>query len=520
MKLLIVDDEARIRNGLRSAIDWQEVGIEEVNTASNGLEAYELFKNHQYDIVITDVRMPGMDGLELCEKLTQLSSKVHIIILSGYSEFSYAKKAMQLGVTDYELKPVNLETLKQLVSAAIEKHCLIDKEEKFKEQAELVYWTSALQKVLLYEAVPDTAQLEGVSVFFGMNPKHEVVCILAEPDFNPGYAAVVDLSSDITRALSEINFRGVFVICDEKANRKIALLSGQKAELVSNTKALIASLHEKMQYNQSISFGISDWGSLSELHALYKQAELALQHKFYQSHGSVIWYKTIKGITYAHEYKPDYYEELQTYIAQYKQADAAKLLVRLFEGFVAVHCIKAEDIRAVCNDLRRTILQIVQSMHVLSRVEYEESYQCWSDLPEYDTIDGYLTWSLHALNHIFEILGKHNPAENNLLMKRCTEYIQNHFQDELTLSSLAAYINRSPNYLSHLFKVEFGISFSEYVNRVRIGEAKMLLKQTDLLVYEIALNVGFSDYDYFKQVFKKYEGISPSDYRNRVLTRR
>ncbi|WP_343250360.1 response regulator [Diplocloster hominis] len=519
MKLLIVDDEAIIREGLRSSIDWQEIGIDAVYTAENGLEALDSFCTHGPEIVITDIKMPGMDGLELSEKIVELGKNVHIIILSGYSEFAYAKRAMRLGVTDYELKPVDLESLKNLVSNAIDRQRQERSREKFNHQAESVYWNTVVQKVLLDNMELDDSLLEGLSGYSGINPTQEIICLLAEPDIGMCGVTVSDLPVAIRHHLHAIGHVEGFLVCDGEKEQKVIVLAVPAHWTRFVVKELHDSLCSAMESDGagSISIGVSETGNLRMLFALREQAELALRHKFYRTAEIVLYYEDIKGIRGTVLQSVDVDDLLGAYMMQREQKAAQETVGQMFDRLVSAHCIQPEAVRSMCKELAGTMVRLIHNMHILLRPEYEVSFKRWSELPEYDTIDGYRTWALRTLSDLFEIMDTHKPVRNKALMMRCAAYIQEHFRESLTVGDLASFIQRSPNYLSHLFKMGFGISFSEYVNQVRIREAQRLLRHTDMLVYEIARETGFSDYDYFKQVFKRVAGTSPSDYRNGIM---
>ncbi len=379
-KMLIVDDEPIISRGLQQTIPWETISVEVVDTAHDGEDAIQKVIQHgNIDIVITDVRMPKMDGLQLATYLHEHFPHIRIIIISGYDEFAYAQKAIQVGVKDYLLKPVDIDELVEVVNQIKNKIKLEQKRQK--EQ---------------YEAELQNAMIQQLSDLQGDNP------------------------TQLERYVHIPIFP--FVSMQQQYTEKVANLSSEEIRSFKN------------EWKKTIEHGLQEYG--------------------------------LNSISF------------------------------FTEENILLTCILGEE--------------------PYSKEIHSESFELlfvWNDQSiSIGELKGvYARLVEQTKNLLLKGLDK-----QDMLIDQAKNYIRDYYRTNIKVHEVADVINITPNYFSSLFKQKTGVNFNEYVNQLRVEEAKVLLAETPFKVNEISEQVGFHEYKYFVAVFKKVTGMTPTDYRKFV----
>ncbi|MDG0791557.1 response regulator [Cohnella ginsengisoli] len=522
MELLIVDDEVHIRTGLTEGVDWSSVGFDKVLSAGNGMEAWELFKRHSPAVVITDVRMPGLDGIELSRKILERTRDVRILILSGHADFDYAKRAMQLGVADYELKPAKIRNLLSFASSARESLLKERRESEDKRRLLFARWAQTVQQAQP-QAGPEASYL-------ALKP------LIADPE--KGYYRVLRI--DLDRFQPDLPPAELFpaslltappldtaeLLVGETSPGKYTLLCRSHASSGAPTDAQWLSWLERLDGHvrgrgpATISAGISTQGKAADLGRLAREAETACSLKITTGKGAKTVYSSalsgeVRGLSLVSAaLSRD--RELKEAICQADKLSAAKLLederVRLkrLVGLTPSHAA------AWASDAVRLLVRTLEEMGIRFSERYGSTGSTATDLSEFDrleTLDDYADKLLRLYDAVLGELGERNGLRHSVSVRKAIEAVRSRYREELTVESMAEWIGITPNYFSHLFKKETGTAFREYVNEVRIAEAKRLLKTTNMLAYEITDQVGFPNYKHFCHVFKRSAGCSPSEYR-------
>ncbi|HZK70539.1 MAG TPA: response regulator [Clostridia bacterium] len=524
MKLLIVDDDLQIRTGLKEGIDWGKLEIDEVFIAENGIEAIKLYEENLPQIVITDIRMPGLDGLELSREIRKFSEATKIIIISGYSEFEYAKKALQLGVTDYLLKPVKIAELKKLVTTTKDKVIeALKREEEEKEQKYLCN-ERLIEDVLSGNIYEGKLIVDSFKKCLNMDVYGEIECLLFEID---RYVSVTKHLTYEQKKVIYLNIKSLIinlldekkVIIQQRLDKLVAIFvtntnfsrERQTAKLIELHKALNRSLKE--QFGISVSIGVGTPSSIINLSKIYQQSVQALSHKLYVGMESIIFFNDIL-INTENKYVEGVNEkELKEAISRYNYIGISAQISEKFECLKTLCSADRNLIKDVCADLKSILIRTVKDEGINFEGLFGNNMSLFDDIESFETIDEYKEWILNVYYIVITGLSDMSGIKHNTLMLKAAEYIKKNYNRNLTTEELSEHIQKNSNYFSHLFKKEFGVSFIEYLNKVRINEAKNLMKTTSLLAYEIAEKVGFQDYKYFTQVFKKLEGFSPSKLR-------
>ncbi|QGQ98680.1 response regulator [Paenibacillus psychroresistens] len=514
MKLLIVDDEIQIRQGLREGIDWQSLGFEEVFVAENGIEALEIYRSFQPDLVLTDVRMPGMDGLELCRRIRVLSTVTKIVILSGYSDFEYAKQALQAGVSEYELKPIKLRSLIQLVTRIkddILKEKIVEKEQHNNQARRL------LERMISGEIANPLEIKQGLLKYYRLQIGDELVCLAIDLDHIESQEIkrrnVSEEASVFHYLHKELNdlCKTIQGIVYERSQKAYYILASPRdgAMIKRQLPLLFSSINERLntRYGKSISMGISSRGSLKNLQQLFTEADQTLQRNLFHGRCHFLYFEDIQE--YAHN-KHIYVlreKELTECIIRL-DFEAARIIVDdEFARISELRELTIFQVKSICLDLLNILIHSLGKQHV--DVDTNE-------LDHLRVMEDYKMWVLGFYNRVFSDLYSLQTTKYNTSITKAIEYLKKHYSSEISIESVAEIIGITPNYFSHLFKKETNIPFSEFLNTVRIHAAKNLLKQSNDKVYEISEKVGFQDIKYFNQVFKKIEGKSPKEYRSQV----
>ncbi len=523
MKLLIADDDRQIREGIKAGIDWSSLGIVEVLTAASGTEAFEIFCANLPELVVTDVRMPGMDGLELLKRIKETRPATKVIILSGYNDFKYLKKAIQWDAADYEMKPIRARSLIQLIKKVSEEIV----RERVSEETFRKYLAS--HKELFVDdfaggRIRDRLILQdGLMQYFQFDAKGTLLCVRIEPDRRREEASERERCADaMLRALGGREAEAGELWLKTKDGSLIGLL---KLETVSYLYArhAVASLKNRLADSVreaaqtcgcSLSAGISLPGNASDVNELQAQAREALALRLYFGKGSVhaleeggaLREETIRGLA-----------EDDEFLNLIREARLERLTERLSVEFARLRQERAYGEKSLASYCKALIhlLPAAAGEPPAELAEYARRRIEELETSTFVDIGEYEDFVRLAFEEAIEAYFNVGVARLSAPIQLAEAYIRNHYAEELTAEKVAEHVGKTPNYFSHLFKKEMGVPFREYVNRLRIAKAKQLIERTTDRIYEIGERVGFSDYAYFTQVFRKLEGCSPTALRKK-----
>lgn len=516
----------QIREGIKHAILRHELGIDKVLLASNGTEAFEIFCKHSPEIVLTDIRMPGMDGLELFKKIQEVNSDVKVIILSAYSDFPYLKKALQYGAVDYELKPVKEKVLINLIKCAIEdlvkNKNFINEMEKLKES-----YKREFIKDLFNNRINGPEKIsEGFSKYFDISLKGYYLCIVLDID---AYYQCSDKNNDEQKAISSLI---VDYITNHPLNASKSLViefnekqtvflcrtnytGHQDNNLRQKINVFLNELNSTLisEFGVSVSAGISNPGSLTNMYNLYCQSVSALKGRLYNGRSSLNYYNKIHKTKRYDLMNAIDEQEMELYIKSFNIDVVCSKIENIFKDLKRNKCCDRSYLISLCIRLLHTLTRVLKSeakkpINLLPKEQVNDPIE----LTEYDTIDEYRNMVVeiykHTLLSLKELKGINNPT-----IIKAIEFIHTNYDSDFSVKELSDHVNITPNYLSHIFKKEVGMSFSEYRNKIRVKKAKKLIENTVLPISVISEKVGFFDYSYFCYLFKKFEGITPSQLR-------
>lgn len=513
-KVVIADDEPLIRAGLRKLIHWDELGMEIVCEACDGLEAYSYICKKSVDILITDIRMEKMDGLELIEKAKLSCPSLHCIVLSGFDDFIYTKRAIKLGIDNYILKPIDenelLETLRGIEETLSKKR----QDELVSEADKQVIMQTVLRRWLTGNIEESALRQRADMLDIPLKVKSVQACVLRILD-------QCSLQQRKRVALAFVKQWGTIKDIDLRicwdVNGEIAIIF--LGEIEKCKKLLKAQLEQMIQHprwanNMKLfaAFGTLQQNAI-ELHDSYNTAKIAAELSFILPAGCVTEFN-IECIPEDTSEIPKINIGLLEDAIHINDEAAILMLWEQWEDQIVQQYLEPDL-------LKRYATEVMCRLIVQRKNEFKGEFSDWNEREILEQLFadhsvGQLTetlkhFSVEYSRQIYIKSRKMNPA-----VRRVLSEIEKHYDQELTLRRFAEQFRVNPVYLGRLFKDETGQLFTSYLNDVRIREAKRMLKETSQSIAAISVAVGYQSQGYFTSQFKKSTGLYPREYRMRL----
>lgn len=529
-RIMLVDDEEEVRKAIIRKIAWEQLGFVMVGDAENGEDALEKLEQLEPDVVMTDIRMPYMDGLTLSARIRDKYPSLKILIFSGYDDFEYAKQAIKLNVTEYILKPVNGEELTQILN-----RIRISLDEEIEQRRNI----TALQKSYL-GSLPILRELFLNDLVRRTTDIDTVVPKLREYgidilDARKWLAVVIhieQIEQSETQVLSQhqelipISVRGLVEDHLKSYCRNAIFNSADGITVIvavdeNNTQTGLINLlndickESKRVLEVSITVGVGhSCNSLKEISRSYQSAVDALGYRAIVGIGKTI---------YINDVEPVICGKLQLDVKSEAELTAAvkfgpkELISNVIQSLVAhmdevkVHARQYQAyMLSIVNCITRTMQQ-----YDLDIGEMFDSENWYTAIMEgIYRKEEFAEWLLPIALRMNEALNHERDNTARKVILNAKEYILEHYSDpELSVETLCRYLHMSPAYFSTMFKKETGQTYINYLTQVRLDKAVELLNETDEKTYMIAQKVGYQEQNYFSYVFKKWYGISPTKYR-------
>ncbi|OCT12586.1 hypothetical protein A8709_32755 [Paenibacillus pectinilyticus] len=521
--VVIVDDEALVRVGLQSIINWEDQGYRLIGAYKSGVEAWEAMNRHMPDILLTDIRMPEMDGLELIRHVRSVNKTMNILILSSYEEFSYLRKSIQLGVQDYipkhELEPMELirilnnltyqddESESPYVSKAYKEQ---NEKQELLESTRFIRGIQVRKESMFARNYPILNEKWGKqgtrAAWFVVKP------IPRKGGYKPSeWRALTVLAEDIMERSKGFDYIGV----DGDQLHGLVLLTPtqDQSEQAPFLFHLASKFREALAYNLNIDavIGISTISSFATtLTDFRKSAIQALLHSFYRGAG-----------IYITDIEPELQAFTEQEWVQIQKTVRQFLAVLDLEG--VFHWLKSShesfSAKVLPSDVvrlyRSTVNRILEQIQIKFEGAYHREDQVKVQAPEFELSED--PESIVELHDIAQKIVKHRYEAVRFLqmpwVRQALTYIDTHYSDPLKLEEVASQVNFSEGYFSQKFQAELGCHFTDYLARVRISKALELIRFTEIGTEEIAAAVGYPNPNYFIKVFKRIMGMTLSDYK-------
>ena len=549
-KLILADDEEDVREGLLQLIDWESVGFAVADTAENGKEAAEMVEKHVPDVVVTDIQMPFMNGLQLAEWIRGHYPATKIIILTGYEEFEYAQKAIRLGIDEYILKPFSAAELADILRKVKEQ---IDAELAEKENVQLLtehyrknlpvlqslFLSSLVSRRLRETEIQEKSQHYGLD----LNGSEYMVSVL-RIDAAPGRKeAAGNGGGDKTRMASgsislkdtndtQLRLFAVYNIADEivkghpadKAfihHDEVVLLSIRRHEGSEDLAARTLQLLEEIRFSVerflklTVTIGAGRAAArLNDAVTSYEEALKALDYRVILGGNKVIWIEDVES----REYVPLAVDELkEKELVRCLKVGSDQELEQLLEdmfGVLADNKVSYQDFQVYLLEMLTAVIKVAKDSHADLDKLFGEGPGFLGTFAKFAHADEAKAWFLDICMKLKHSIASDRQSSYNKLVEEAKEYILANYGDhDLSIAKVCRHLHISAGYFSNIFKKETKTTFVSYLLGVRMEAAQRLLAATDLKAFEIAERVGFSDPNYFSFCFRKKFGISPKEYR-------
>lgn len=529
-KVLLVEDEILVREAIAENIVWNEIGLELVASCKNGKEAIEAIEKNVPHIVITDICMPYMDGMQLSEYIYRKYPETKIIIFSGYDEFEYAQQALQYKVEEYLLKPVTAQELTELLIKIIDKMDYQKKEKKNIKKLKERYYrhlstirAQVLNDLILGNKDEQEYKDEMKELGIQLSKKYFEVAII-DTEISSSLNFLIQsnrnqsalLSFAIYNIVNEImNAQALGVTFQQKDRKIIIIFESNLEENIDNqVKIACEYIQDRIRTYLEVDVFICIGEKVNNLSNIYLSYEGAYEL-----------------LNYSYLYNKDFIISKSEMTFLKKEIDVSRYIERVLLQVKRQFYQKLEiELEALLKEIKQAYLKkeevsiIMQNMIIganeilklagIEKCDRENKDEQWiyeferkeSIYASFEIMKQYLNSIMNQLCEMKEDTGK----KQTLL---ALDYIEKNYQNsELTLQMICKYLSMSPSYFSTIFKKETGETFVEVLTKKRMQVAKNLLRYTALKNYEIAEKIGFSDPHYFSQTFKKYTGKTPKEY--------
>lgn len=529
--VLVVDDESIVRLGLKTIVNWENYGFSLDYEASNGKQAIKiLIDNPEIDIVITDINMPVMNGIELISEIIKLERKIEIIVLSAYDDYNLVRQAFKLGINDYIIKS-DMDPhviLKQFKNAAdkIEGEKTIAGKVARDLNHDFKYLKEKLLKDLLEQDEVEDIEMRAKKINLNITGKSYFVCFL----WVDNYEKIIDKYGDNTlkpfvssiisstnQVLIEQNIGEVLSISPQEY--VLLLMIGQLN--ISKGNEMVSSVLGKIRsqlsnyMNIRLSIGVSNiTNDIKNIRILYKQSEENAKLRFILGKGKTIYPNDVARITNAASEKIS--GKNDRFISALKEGDREKSfneLETLFDIIRKYNPLKIEKLFPFYVEILFSITKHLNEIGEDASSVFGKEVDFYEKISKFETRDEINVWLRNITDWVLNYIKEKRDLKISRAVIRAIEYIRaNYSNEDLSLGMVSEFVGLSENRFSTLFAKETNKTFVEYLTTKRIEKAKDLLSSTSLKVYEIAEKVGYSNAEYFSRIFKKITGKSPNSY--------
>ena len=529
-RIILVDDEEEVRQGIIRKIDWEKLGFEVTGDAENGQDAMEMIEQLEPDVVMTDIRMPYMDGLALTAKIRAKYPSVKVLIFSGFDDFEYAQQAIKLNVTEYILKPVNVEELTGILNRVRESLDEEIKQRRDVDQLRVSYRSSLpiLRELFLNDMVRGTVDAQQIEeklreyeVDILDAGKWLAALIRVEPE-EQAEERVLSKHQELipisVKKLVEDNLRGCcrFTIFNSAAGvALIAALDDTRTQsgLIDRLGDICKESKRMLEVTITVGVGHS-CTYLEQIGASYRSAEDALGYRAIVGAGKTIYINDVEPVSRGK--------------LQLDGKDEAKLVAAIkfgpkeqIEAVIRQLVMRMGDAKVHVRQYQIYMLSIVNCITQLMQ-RYDLNPGDMFRVREQDTDilsaiwrrEEFGDWILQVAYRMNESMDRERDNTTRKVILEAKQYIQEHYQNpDLSVEMLCRRLHMSPAYFSTVFKRETGQTYIAYLTEVRLDRAVELLNETDDKTYMIAQQVGYQEQNYFSYVFKKRFGVSPTKFR-------
>lgn len=506
-KVMLVDDEKFILEGVSKIIDWGSMGAEIVHLANNGQDALEKYKAQSVDIIVTDISMPKLNGIELIRSIKEISDATKFIILSGYDDFSFAKEAISLGIENYILKPINEVELESTIKNVIEKIRLEKKTFIFEKQNIETLKNNIYSRLLINNINKSELEERGFMLNLSLDKAfyHSAIIRISEEDnTEENRTILLDYIGDICAE----GQGDIFV--DNKRN--MVFLKGWAYEVDQEVvmeyyEELLKNLKNKLGMKVFISLGAMVKG-YNNIGKSFEEAEGLSKYLLVNGYNNIITKDSIDLKLERNKISVDLIN-LRKLIIEKKKPQVREEIINIFTD---IRNNSPEEIYDLSIKIIVMIDETGEEFKIWSMKEYSTLRTMIIRVCNEETLEGLRE---HLIKEAQELIDKLNSSNCKYtpVVQQIITYINENSAQDMNLKTLAQKFNMNTSYLGQMFSNEVGMSFAVYLNKCKNEKAKDLLLNTSMKINDISKIVGYSDASYFYRKFKKYYGVCPADLR-------
>lgn len=519
--VIIVEDDAIVRTYLSGLLEWESYGMKVVGEFTNGKEAEQFIEEQNVDIVITDVSMPVMNGIELIKYIKNTEKIVKIIVLSCHSDYDFIREALKCGVSDYILKQyLTKENLLELLEKVIGE-IKIEKDSTIygKETSQAI--ESNLLKNIFNGIIRDENDIAGKLPFAEdiLNNGKYFVAIAKIDDFLVVSEELVNeqlkkINLHIIRIIESIIKENASGIVELTKNNEFTILLGFNADedlkiILEKVNKIMCNIRAEVisTISYSITIGISNLCSnFSQVTEAYKRTQSMIEGYMLFDKGKIYFLKDQKKYNYYTLTLEDEKNLLRAIIEE--NINEAVVLIESYLDKFKTEYEEVNTLKVWMIDLVNILTRIAMKCEINPQVLFETDYIPYEEIHSKQNIEDIKNWFVSITKKIVDINnGKNNLYRSEIL--EAVEYIENHCTEDIYLRDVANHVNISPNYFSMIFKKEIGVAFSEFLLNARLEKSKIFLKKKGIKIYEAAFKSGFNNDQYFNRIFKQKFGVTP-----------
>lgn len=513
-KLLIVDDEVTIIEGLCNIVDWKSMGFEVVNTAQDGREALDYINSMSVDVILTDIKMTFVSGLELAKYVADHKLGIKVVIMSGYKEFEFAREALVCNVKYYLLKPTRLDELRnvfrvirdELDSERIHFEKIQNEQEQFDEMLSLYqgqFFTDLIMGAIRTKEAVDRRIKSRLEI----SPEISKVCVYTlcfkeEGTFDEKHLLETTMKNYMKGINANIKY---FIVIDVENTMQVLAVAIKEIENDRIEEESLSFLERISEKIQSI-IGIS----------------ITIEHEktFENLYEAAAWYKPMIPVQNPRSGKlEDVVDsvDLSHLLSQKKlfvshiYSNNLEMAQNLFENFIDE--LKFMPIHIIHNFMIELFVGLKSKLEELG-VNMQGNLFNYEAVVHVVEIDNIRLWGQAVLDDISGYVEQHKGTLNNSVIEKAKQYIEENYDKDIGLEEVSGHVFLSSIYFSHLFKQKTGGNFVDYLVKVRMNKAMELLKSQQYKIYEVSEKVGYKNTKYFYKLFKGFTGFTPAEYRD------
>lgn len=536
IKMMIADDEQIILDGIKDSIDWNSYGIKITGTATNGADALDMALSHCVDIVITDIKMPGLSGLELIREIHKRRPEIRTILISAYEQFDFAQEAISLGALSYITKPLKKqkivdEVLKARDSILARKQDTDQRnrlEEQYRENLPIIrehYLNNLINGKAIqfndFKKQSDAYGIDigdtGIGVFvFKIDSLGDFMA--EEPEKG---TQIIHLK--ITQMIKELLPKCYKKVIFQSHDNEVVTIYNTVEPLSDTIRDITVCAEEiknvlRRETGISASAGVGrTYPSLKDSMLSYQEALKALNYRLVYGNNTVMYIDYVELKEWNHTRLFSNMNEVLTNVQNIlwtgKSEEIFKLIDKTMSGILHYKGIPYHYIQQVYCQLLSVLLRTIYEMNIMPEELYGTSVHLYDELLKKDTFEEADLWYRDLVIRVCAAVNEKKAVRVSNVISSAIEYIKNNCSRDLSLSEVADKVNLNPSYFSRLFKEETGTQFVEYVRNAKMDLAKEMLKNSNKKIYEICEDLGYFNVQYFSTVFKNTVGMTPNEYK-------